>query len=107
MRASGMSGELRTGYQCAARLGAWSLDLIPRLPRAFAFRAVVLEAHDYWVRQVPLDLVLAVGRTEWIWREAVPTPPTAGGALTLELRERPIVADRMPIVNGEEEKGQR
>lgn len=94
MRATGTYGELRAGYQRAARLGSWSLKVILQPPRALAFVAKIVSVHDYWIHEEPLDLVLAVGPTEWIWREAVPTPHC--DTLELELRERPIVADRLP-----------
>lgn len=99
MRATGTYGELRAGYQRAARLGKWSLELIPRLPRAFVFRAAIDSQHDYWITQEPLDLVLAVGQTEWIWRGVIRTPSSAH--IELELGEQPIVADRLPELDGD------
>lgn len=99
MRVSGTFGELRSGYQRAARLGAWTLELLPGLPRAFKFSAKILDVHGYWSLQAPLDIVVAVGETEWIWRSAAPTPSSS--VLEVEITERPIVADRMPRLEAE------
>ena len=87
----GTGGELRVGYQRAATLGVWTLDLIVQAPRGFTLRAEVLDVHDYWGRQLPLDLALVVGKAEWTWPGAVTTPP--GDSLATELRAQPVVTE--------------
>lgn len=91
MRATGNYGELRVGYQRAARLGSWTLEATPS--RAFAFSANITEKHDYWATQGPLDLVLVLGHTEWIWRGIVPTP--LNEHVRCEVKERPIVSEHV------------
>ena len=98
MRASGHSGELRVGYQRAAELGTWSIVLEPRLPRAYTFTATVQSEHGFWNTQRPLDLVLAVGQTEWAWRNVEPC--RTGDTITIELHERPEVCERSQRVGG-------
>ena len=92
MRASGSSGELRVGYQQAARLGAWTLTLEPRLPRAFTFRSMIQTEHPYWMTQAPMDLAVALGTVEWLWRGV--DLRRSGNEVTAVLTERPIVDER-------------
>jgi len=93
VRVSGPAGEVRFGYQTAIRLGAWELVLEAKLPRAYTFRAVVLHTHDYWSTQTPLDLVVAVGTTEWVWQGVLPKLEM-GDRLVVEIGERPQVRER-------------
>ncbi len=90
LRASGDDGELRVGYQRAARLGDWSLVVVQRVPRAFRLRAAVTETHAYWITQGPMDLVLVLGHTEWVWRGVMVAP--VDGYVDLDITERPEVA---------------
>ena len=93
MRASGLSGELRVGYQQAARLGAWSIELEPRIPRECTLRARVLSEHPYWITQQPLDVVVLLGnRVEWLWRDVQVARAEDGIVVTLS--DRPIVDER-------------
>lgn len=94
MRASGTAGALRVSYQVAADLGAWEIVLAPRLPRVFTFSGTVLREHTYWITQAPLDLVLSLGSSEWLWRGVTVT--RAGDKIHIELTERPIVSERAP-----------
>ncbi len=94
-RARGPSGSLRVGYQVAAELGAWEIVIEPKIPRTYAFRAVLLTQHDYWSQQRPLDLVLALGATEWTWRGV--EPAHEAGAITLELHALPVISERATI----------
>lgn len=102
MRARGPGGELRVGYQRAARLGAWEIVLESRLPRTFTFRSMIFDEHDYWITQRPLDLVLSLGMTEWVWRDVAPA--RNGRAISMALTERPIVSDRAPMMEGAQSK---
>ncbi len=61
-RVSGVSGEIRAGYQRAAELGKWEMD-VHRV-----IRADIVSASNFWLAQKPLDIRLRVGRRWWIWR---------------------------------------
>lgn len=92
MRASGPAGELRVGYQWAATLRGWVLDVVATRPRAYRFTATVARQHDHWIDQGPKDLVVTVGTTEWRWPnvEVVRT----GDVIEVELHDRPLVGER-------------
>ena len=68
----GHRGELRVGYQVAAELGKWKLDLEPTLPRQYAVVADVVATSDYWMAERPLALRLDVGADVWTWRQVEP-----------------------------------
>lgn len=89
MRASGPCGELRYGYQVAARLGPWVIAR-DEDARYFTFSGATLTTDEVWLAQRPLDLVLALGSIEWVWRDIMPT--IVDGRVTLELTRRPDVA---------------
>ena len=95
IRASGHAGLLRVAYQVAAHLGPWEIVVSRMLPHPFEFRSTLTESHAYWLTQRPLDLVLELGQTEWIWRDVM--VKRVGAAITIELTERPIVDDRAPV----------
>ena len=99
LRASGTCGEIRVGYQRAARLGAWELTLLPRLPRAFELRARLTETHDYWYQQQPQDLVLWLGLTAWMWPGV--TFERDGDTLVATLEDRPTVMVERAFHKGE------
>lgn len=92
MRARGDCGALRVCYQRAAVLGAWTLEQERRLPASYLFRAQIVTAHDFWITQRPIDLVLAVGTTEWLWRDVALI--VAEGEARITVTERPIVSER-------------
>lgn len=87
MRASGPSGELRYGYQIAAQIGPWVITAASS--GGFAFSAPTLASDEVWLAQRPLDLVLAIGQTEWIWRAVA--PDLMDGRLVIPLTHRPDV----------------
>jgi len=89
MRASGQSSELRHSYQVAARTGPWVIAA-DGLGGAFTFTASVFDEDEIWLAQSPLDLVLAMGQTEWIWRGVAAR--IAEGRMTITLTRRPDVA---------------
>ncbi len=95
MRVTGQRGELRVGYQVAARLGRWEIVPIASQGAAFQFTATVESEHDYWFAKRPQDLVLAVGATEWLWRDV--RYDQRGGEVLLVLTERPVVETRTTI----------
>jgi hypothetical protein len=92
VRASGQAGELRVCYQHAAWLGAWTLAVAPGATLRCAFEAQVLSENRHWMSQEPLDLVLAVGTAEWVWRGV--QVRRAGDKVEIDLTERPIVTER-------------
>ena len=100
-RASGPSGLLRVGYQVAAEIGPWDITLAPRLPRSFLFIGRLGRAHAYWMTQTPLDLMVALGSVEWLWRDVV-VEHVGDGEISIELRDRPIVSERAVMVGLEE-----
>lgn len=92
MRASGTRGELRVGYQYAATLGAWTLEMAARIPVTFILRAQLLHEHEYWSQQAPLDLVLDLAGVEWIWHGV--RVQRDGKDVLIEVTKRPIVEQR-------------
>lgn len=58
----GLQGQLKYGYQQAARLGPW-LFVDGRV------EAAIFEKHPLWFDLRPLGLWLDVGRKYWVWRE--------------------------------------
>lgn len=64
MSANGTSGELRLGYQVAARLGRWTLTA------EGAFEAAVVEVNEFWISQPGSRvLIVPLGRRQWVWRD--------------------------------------
>lgn len=92
VRASGVFGELRVGYQRAARVVAWSITPADRA-RAWVFRGRVDESNAYWLGQRPLDLMAEIGTAECVWR-GVPARITADGEVEVELTGQPEVTER-------------
>ena len=93
LRATGTSGVLRVGYQWAADLGAWIIE--PQgMPAVFVLRTNVERRHDYWYEQEPIDLALAFGTTEWVWRGVTVNRLTVN-EISVALVERPVVAERL------------
>ena len=85
----GYRGELRVGYQVAAELGKWKLDLEPTLPRRYAVAADVLATSDYWLSERPLMLRLDVGADVWTWQPVEPV--VDGGKLTVAVTGVPAI----------------
>lgn len=93
MRATGPSGTLRAGYQWAADLSSWEIVAAEgHEPPGFAFSSRITRQDDYWVEQAPLDLALASGQTEWLWRGVALV--REGDTVRVVLTERPIVTER-------------
>jgi hypothetical protein len=93
MHMKGPSGEIRCGYQIAARLGTW--ELAPKIvagPDVLLFHAAVREADDFWLAQEPLQLALQVGRTLWVWEGVVPVRD--GTTIHVDLQGKPQIAPR-------------
>lgn len=70
--ASGQSGELRTGYQVAAQLGPWAIDLAEVMlgdAPGWTCSARIIKTDAYWLEHgEAFDLRLDVGRVQWRWR---------------------------------------
>ncbi len=63
VRFSGVSGELRVGYQKAARLTSWKLE-----DKIVEAKLDPQSVSWFWLERRPLDLYLDVGRHKWKWR---------------------------------------
>ena len=72
LRVTGLSGQLRVGYQVAAELGPWRLELAPQLPRQYEVHARVYRTDAYWLSERPMTLTLDVGSDVWAWAVAEP-----------------------------------
>jgi len=68
--ARGLAGDLRYGYQVAARLGGWRLVPIGH-PTALRFElsSSVVRVYDPWCQYDPLDLRLQIGPNLWVWSD--------------------------------------
>lgn len=93
VRITGTAGSLRVGYQRAADLGAWELELLPVLPRAYRLSAQIRTVSDYWLGQTPLALVLEVGGQQWRWPDVTPQLSGAWDRMTCALRQAPVVTE--------------
>lgn len=89
MRATGESGELRVGHRHAAVLGRWTIE---PAGRSFVLRASVASEDAFWVNERPLDVLLDVGGTRWLWRHA--NVELGGGEVVARISELPIVEMR-------------
>lgn len=69
----GISGELRHGYQVAARFGKWTLTT---KDDAGIVSVSDLEPDAYWFDQQPQSLRLDIGSRVWVWREIEQIGPT-------------------------------
>ena len=58
----GKSGEIRYGYQTAAKLGRWSMKWNGN---AYVLNAKPETVNAFWLNRTPLSLRLKVGRDEW------------------------------------------
>lgn len=65
MNMRGPTGEIRYGYQVAAKLGSW--ELTPKTDDAMFFTATAVAVDDYWITQEPLVLALRFSRSQWLW----------------------------------------
>lgn len=89
MKMVGTMGEVRYGYQLAARLGAW--EVTPESQNTMRLRADLQECDAYWSTQSPLSVALAVGRKRWVWE--VGSVELAGGIARAQLVGRPAIVD--------------
>ena len=62
LRMSGRGGELRNGYQVAARLGSWQMS-------ESQVECNVVSVDEFWLEEGTLHLCLDVGSRVWVWRD--------------------------------------
>lgn len=70
--ATGISGELRAGYQVAAWLGRWEMAMSDDrlVDGRWTCRAELLARNDYWLEHAQrFALCLDVGVVQWCWPE--------------------------------------
>lgn len=84
---SGAGGELRTGYQVAARLGAWTARVVAR--GTTEINAVVIWRSEFWVLRRPLDLALRFSNQEWTWTGI--DPAIDSNRMNVAVRGGPVV----------------
>jgi hypothetical protein len=70
LTATGASGELRHGYQVAARFGAWTLTLAERTAKTMLVTVSNEDRDAYWGNEWPQSLRLHVGSRLWVWPDA-------------------------------------
>jgi hypothetical protein len=83
----GKGGELRAGYQCAAKLGAWTAR--KDSGGNFVVDAQALEVNSHWIKYRPLELKLLIGRgrKSWSWPDVQVSEP--GGLLAIATKGEP------------------
>lgn len=90
MKASGPAGELRVGYQHAAVLGAWRLEMTPTIPMIRCdIEAAVVSSDAFWSTQRPMILDLRFGRFHWIWEQTMVT--FTNGCVTTRVHGKPYI----------------
>lgn len=97
-RMAGATGALRVGYQVAAVIGAWAIELTQTPQRVFQFRGVVADVDTHWMQENArdgFDLAVALGNAELLWRGV--RIAIDGTILTATLTDRPIVTEWAPI----------
>ncbi len=62
IRIAGLEGEIKCGYQIAAKLGKWEF-VQPML------EAKPIDVSDFWLSQKPLHLYLKIGKKTWRWHD--------------------------------------
>ena len=67
MKAAGIGGELRVGYQRAARLGQWSLASAGEGSDHWLISVQLAQRDEFWMEQNPSRVVLELGELSWTW----------------------------------------
>ena len=80
----GKLGELRVGYQVAARLGKWSARREKGGP--FIMDAEAVETNAYWLERRPVVAYLYVGAHRWVFD--VESLSNSGGRIQAQLNQR-------------------
>mgnify|MGYP001559040041 CR=1 FL=1 len=67
-KVSGPCGTLLHGYQVAATLGKWRMQLLPKIPRSYRLTAKIDGPPSaFWMGERPLRVELHVAGTTWCW----------------------------------------
>lgn len=82
MTIRGEGGALRVGYQCAARLGTWTLKRVH--PHCYEATATLVDADTFWITHGPFDLDLTIGQRAWSWVAVQPNVMAESLTVTLE-----------------------
>jgi|TARA_Y100000310_G_scaffold98201_1_gene95926 hypothetical protein len=91
MRAIGVRGELRVGYQQAARLGEWRLETTRPPPgMSFDVEAAIRSTNSFWITQTPMTLDLQFGRFHWIWDDV--RPALVNGSAAVRVFGKPRIS---------------
>ncbi|MDD5366935.1 MAG: hypothetical protein PHR30_16480 [Gallionellaceae bacterium] len=68
MTITGVGGDVCVGYQVAARLGAWTIEIVKK--QVGTLTAEVLTYDEFWATQPGLVVRLVTRDADWIWRTA-------------------------------------
>ena len=79
----GKSGELRVGYQVAARLGDWSARRAATR-ECFSLDAEAVSTDAYWISKTPAVAHLWMGAHRWVFD--VESVSNSGDRITAQLR---------------------
>jgi hypothetical protein len=84
------TGELRCGYQLAARFAEGTLLRSTEFvgDSSATLEARILYANSYWFAQRPLDVLLWIGRGRWTWH-AVSAIDVTGDRLHVQVDGSP------------------
>ncbi|MHC4194218.1 MAG: hypothetical protein ACYSP9_08615 [Planctomycetota bacterium] len=77
----GKSGELRVGYQVAARLAEWSAR---RDGDSFILDAAAVDIDSYWLAKTPIVAHLQVGGHRWVFSAELLS--NSGGRVSARLK---------------------
>lgn len=89
MKITGTGGDIRVGYQRAARLGKWSITATGYQPQvSYTLEAALLDRDEYWFFESPHDVSLLIGERHWLWRNVAVIGDTT---ITGELYGSPFI----------------
>lgn len=96
VKVSGPCGSVAHGYQVAAALGKWRLQLLPKLPRTYRITAKLDgPPSDFWLGERPLTIELHVAGTTWRWEGIEPT--ITDGTLMIDVTGLPQMERRAVV----------
>lgn len=82
---SGESGEVKVGYEVAARLGRWRLD-------GARLEAQADDVNQFWIdSDGPFTVRLKMGRRYWVWKTV--DLLDGGSPLSVRVHGAPVVQD--------------
>lgn len=86
LTASGLTGELRKGYQVVARLSGCTLSA-----ETARVDGIASDVNTFWIDQPPFSLWLKFGSRHWVWRETEVID--SGSPFAIRLHGSPDVRD--------------